>query len=97
MGGRKVIYIVIIIFMLFLAIAVICFVLGWKNGRAKIEREIAQDAAHKEADRKFYENEKAKIKREVSQHAKDEKNNLADFSNSRDKFDAINNKLRHKS
>jgi hypothetical protein len=97
MGGRKVIYIVIIIFMLFLAIAVICFVLGWKNGRAKIEREIAQDAVRKEADRKFYENEKAKIKREVSQHAKDEKNNLAGFSNNRDKFDAINNKLRHKS
>lgn len=91
------IYIVIIIFVLFLAIAVICFALGWKNGRAKIEREIAQDAVRKEADRKFYENEKAKIKREVSQHAKDEKNNLAGFSNNRDKFDAINNKLRHKS
>lgn len=91
------IYIVIIIFVLFLAIAVICFVLGCKNGRAKIEREIAQDTVRKEADRKFYENEKSRIKREVSQHAKNEKNNLSGFNNGCDKFDAINNKLRNKS
>ena len=90
------VYIVIIFFVLFLAVAVVCFVLGRKNGMAKIEREIAQDTARKEADKKFYEAEKTKIKSEVSKYAKNEKNNLSGFNNGRDKFDAINNKLRNK-
>ena len=91
------VYIVIIFSILFMVIAVVCFVLGWKNGRARLEHEIAQGTIRKEADRKFYENEKAKIKSEVSKYAKNEKSNLSSFNNGRDKFDAINDKLRNKS
>jgi len=54
--------IVVVCITVLLIVAIACFVFGWKAGRAKIEHEIAQDTARKEADKKYYEGEKAKIK-----------------------------------
>lgn len=87
--------IVVICVIVLLGVASACFVCGWKTGRAKIEREIAEDAARKEADKKHYESEKAKIKAEVLKHGKQKKAALSGVG--RDKFNAINNSLRNKS
>ena len=89
--------IVVVCLGVLLIVAITCFVFGWKTGRAKIEREIARDAAQKEADKKYYESEKAKIKEEVFQHGNQKKAALSGAGSSRDKFNAVNNSLRNKS
>ena len=89
--------IVMVCITVLLIVAIPCFVFGWKTGRAKIEREIARDAAQKEADKKYYESEKAKIKEEVFQHGNQKKAALSGAGSSRDKFNAVNNSLRNKS
>jgi len=53
--------IVVVCLVVLLSVAITCFVFGWKTGRAQIEREFAEEAMRKEADKKYYENEKAKI------------------------------------
>ena len=89
--------IVVVCITVLLIVAITCFVFGWKTGRAKIEHEIAQDAARKEADKKYYESEKEKIKAEVFQHENQKKAALSGAGSSRDKFNAVNNSLRNKS
>jgi len=89
--------IVVVCLGVLLIVAITCFVFGWKTGRAKIEREIAQEAARKEADKKYYEGEKAKIKAEVFKHGNQKKAALSGAGGGRDKFNAVNNSLRNKS
>ncbi len=89
--------IVVVCITVLLIVAITCFVFGWKTGRAKIEREIAQDAARKEADKKYYEGEKAKIKAEVFKHGEQKKAALSGAGSGCDKFNAVNNSLRNKS
>ena len=89
--------IVVMCITVLLIVAITCFVFGWKAGRAKIEHEIAQDTARKEADKKYYESEKAKIKAEVFQHGNQKKAALSGVGGGRDKFNAVNNSLRNKS
>ena len=89
--------IVVVCIAVLLIVAITCFVFGWKTGRVKIEREIAQDAARKEADKKYYEGEKAKIKAELFKHGEQKKAALSGVGGGRDKFNAVNNSLRNKS
>jgi len=89
--------IVVVCITVLLTVAITCFVFGWKTGRAQIEHEIAQDAARKEADKKYYESEKAKIKAEVFKHGNQKKAALSGAGGGRDKFNAVNNSLRNKS
>lgn len=89
--------IVVVCVIVLLIVAAVRFVFGWKTGRAKIEHEIAQDAARKESDKKYYEGEKAKIKAEVFKHGEQKKAALSGAGGGRDKFNAVNNSLRNKS
>ena len=89
--------IVVVCITVLLTVAITCFVFGWKTGRAQIEREFAEEAMRKEADKKYYESEKAKIKAEVFKHGNQKKAALSGAGSSRDKFNAVNNSLRNKS
>ena len=89
--------IVVVCLVVLLIVAITCFVFGWKTGRAQIEREFAEEAMRKEADKKYYESEKAKIKAEVFKHGEQKKAALSGAGDGRDKFNAVNNSLRNKS
>ena len=87
--------VVVICFTFLLGIALACFIFGWKTGRAKIEREIAEDAERRAADKALYDAEKAKIKAEVFKDADTKKKKMSN-SSGRDKFNAVNDVLRNK-
>lgn len=89
--------VVIACFVVLSAVALFCFIAGWKAGVAKFEKELAEDEARKAADKKFYEAEKAKIENEVFENAKNKKNKLSGSNGARDKFDAVVDSLRDKS
>ena len=89
--------IVVVCLVVLLSVAITCFVFGWKTGRAQIEREFAEEAMRKEADKRCYEKEKAKIKAEVFKHGEQKKAALSGAGGGRDKFNAVNNSLRNKS
>lgn len=78
-----------------LAIGLLSFIAGWKNGRARLEAEIAEDAERRAADKALYDAEKAKIKREVFKDADTKKKKMSN-SSGRDKFNAVNDVLRNK-
>ncbi|EPF37674.1 hypothetical protein [Treponema denticola] len=78
-----------------LAIGLLSFIAGWKNGRARLEAEIAEDAERRAADKALYDSEKAKIKREVFKDADTKKKKMSNNSG-RDKFNAVNDVLRNK-
>ncbi len=82
------------VFAVLLAAGLLCFILGWKQGRAKFERDLAEEAARKEATRKAYEKEKQKIKEEVFGDAKKKKEKLGKGS-SRERFNSANDSLRN--
>lgn len=87
--------IVVVCITVLLIVAITCFVFGWKTGRAKIERDIAEDAERRAADKALYDSEKAKIKREVFKDADTKKKKMSNNSG-RDKFNAVNDILRNK-
>ena len=77
-----------------LVIGLFSFIAGWKNGRARLEAEIAEDAERRAADKALYDSEKAKIKREVFKDADTKKKKMSN-SSGRDKFNAVNDVLRN--
>ena len=87
--------IVVVCITVLLIVAITCFVFGWKTGRAKIERDIAEDAERRAADKALYDSEKAKIKAEVFKDADAKKKKMSNNSR-RDKFNAVNDVLRNK-
>ena len=87
--------IVVVCITVLLIVAITCLVFGWKTGRAKIEREIVEDAERRAADKALYDAEKAKIKREVFKDADTKKKKMSNNSG-RDKFNAVNDVLRNK-
>ena len=87
--------IVVVCITVLLIVAITCFIFGWKTGRAKIEREIAEDAERRAADKALYDSEKAKIKREVFKDVDTKKKKMSN-SSGRDKFNAVNDVLRNK-
>ncbi len=89
--------VVIACFVVLSAVALFCFIAGWKAGVAKFEKERAEDEARKAADKRFYEAEKAKIKNGVFENAKNKKNKLSGGNGARDKFNAVTDSLRNKS
>ncbi len=85
----------VIVLAVFLFAGLACFILGWKKGRAKLEREIEEIEKQKEKDRLYYENEKAKAKKEILNAKKNKKKSLGKGSN-RERFNAVNDGLRNK-
>jgi hypothetical protein len=80
----------------FIAFVIACaffFFAGLRHGRKLANAEYAEEQARKEKDRLDYERAAQEIKQGVFHDAAQKKANLAGHTGTRDRFNAINNKL----
>jgi len=72
------------------------FIIGLTKGRKQAEAEHAEEKLRQEKDAQLYEQVKNDIKQGVTKDAEEKKADLASHTNSRDRFNAINDSLSNK-